>query len=123
MRISDWSSDVCSSDLAAVVATPDPLYGAVATAFVRLSQPVAEIALRAHARAPLANYKVPKRFLFLDELPRLPIGKLDKRALLALVGQAGVRRGRGGCWDSPEAWGPGPRPTPPNTTTNQEERR
>jgi acyl-CoA synthetase (AMP-forming)/AMP-acid ligase II len=72
----------------AVVATPDRLYGAVATAFVRLSQPVAEIALRAHARAHLANYKVPKRFLFLDELPRLPIGKLDKRALLALAGQA-----------------------------------
>src|SRR3546814_19471487 len=40
---------------AAVVATPDPLYGAVATAFVRLSPPVAEIALRPHARATFAT--------------------------------------------------------------------
>ena len=29
----------------------------------------------------LANYKVPKRFFIRDELPMLPIGKLDRQSL------------------------------------------
>ena len=32
-------------------------------------------------RTRLANYKVPKRFEVGDDLPRLPIGKIDKQAL------------------------------------------
>jgi len=32
-------------------------------------------------RERLANYKVPKRFEFVEELPRLPIGKVDKQLL------------------------------------------
>ena len=39
--------------------------------------PIIEAACRAH----LANYKVPKHFVIEDELPLLPIGKLDKRRL------------------------------------------
>lgn len=70
---------------AAVVPTPDPLYGAVAVAFICLSEDADEAALRAHARDRLANYKTPKRFVILDALPRLPIGKIDKRALEALA--------------------------------------
>ena len=37
--------------------------------------------LEAACRAQLANYKIPKRFFIEDELPLLPIGKLDKRQL------------------------------------------
>ena len=34
-------------------------------------------------RERLANYKVPKEIIVLDELPLLPIGKVDKKALKA----------------------------------------
>ena len=39
--------------------------------------------LAAHCRTALAAYKVPKRIVFLDELPRLGSGKLAKRLLRA----------------------------------------
>jgi len=43
--------------------------------------PALESELRAFAREHIAHYKCPKRFEFLDELPRLPTGKLYKRKL------------------------------------------
>src|SRR5690606_15194613 len=72
---------------AAIVGAPDPLYGAVAVAFVTPLGTIDEDALRTHARQRLANYKVPKRFVVLDKLPRLPIGKVDKQALLAMAAE------------------------------------
>ena len=71
--------------LAAVVAMPDPLYREIGCAFL-LRKPGSELeaeALSAWCRARLANYKIPKRFVIRDELPLLPIGKLDKTALRA----------------------------------------
>jgi len=70
---------------AAVIGVPDPLYGAVAVAFVVAAQPPPSAeALRDSLRDRLANYKIPKRFVFIDELPRLPVGKVDKKALQAI---------------------------------------
>ena len=43
--------------------------------------PELEAELKSFAREHIAGYKVPKRFEFLDELPRLPTGKLYKRKL------------------------------------------
>ncbi len=43
--------------------------------------PELEADLRRFAREHIAGYKCPKRFEFLDELPRLPTGKLYKRQL------------------------------------------
>lgn len=68
--------------IAAVVPVPDPLYGEVGHAFVlSSSQNAFGDQLRAFLRGHLANYKIPKSFTVLDEMPRLAIGKLDKRAL------------------------------------------
>ncbi|MGH3519161.1 MAG: AMP-binding protein [Haloechinothrix sp.] len=39
--------------------------------------------LKRHVRANLARYKVPRQFVFLDELPRNPAGKLVRRKLPA----------------------------------------
>lgn len=68
---------------AAVIGVPDPLFGEVGRAFV---QPAPGAGLTADeldvwCRERLANYKVPKRFELMAELPRLAIGKIDKQAL------------------------------------------
>src|SRR3546814_1783632 len=64
MRISDWSSDVCSSDLRpGAQADPD--------------------ALSAHLKALLPDYMVPQHFVALDTIPLSPNGKVDRKALPA----------------------------------------
>lgn len=68
---------------AAVVGVPDPLWDEVGYAFVVVESGLTAEALLAHGRERLANYKLPKRILIRDELPLLPIGKVDKVALRA----------------------------------------
>jgi fatty-acyl-CoA synthase len=70
--------------LAAVIGVPDPVYAEVGHAFV-VAEGTSEEELREHCRTRLANYKVPKRFTIAADLPLLPIGKIDKRALRATV--------------------------------------
>ena len=69
--------------MAAVIAMPDPLYQEVGAAYVipvkcGANATLTEDALRAFCKAHLANYKIPKRFCFVDSLPLLPVGKVDK---------------------------------------------
>ncbi len=71
--------------LAAIVSVPDPLWDEVGVAYIVPRHPVEIEELEAHCRAHLANYKIPKRFVIADELPLLPIGKVDKRALKMLA--------------------------------------
>ena len=68
---------------AAVVGVPDALYQEVGCAFVvaKANKPLAYDELRDWCRVRMANYKVPKHFHVRAELPLLPIGKVDKRAL------------------------------------------
>lgn len=64
-----------------VVGTPSERWGQQVTALVRL-RPGAdadEDALRAAAAEHLAHYKLPKAFVFVDELVRAPSGKADYR--------------------------------------------
>ncbi|MET0457255.1 MAG: AMP-binding protein [Mycobacterium sp.] len=68
---------------AAVIGVPDELYSEVGVAFVVPRDAVTPSTdeLRTFLRMRLANYKIPKRFELRPELPRLAIGKVDKRAL------------------------------------------
>lgn len=68
---------------AVVVGIPDAKWGEVGCAFVqpRGGQTVAPDALLAELRDRLAHYKVPKRLVVLDALPRLATGKVDRNAL------------------------------------------
>jgi fatty-acyl-CoA synthase len=67
---------------AAVVAAPDPMWGEIPIAFValRASSTADESALIAYARANIARFKAPKRFVF-GELPKTGTGKIQKFAL------------------------------------------
>jgi len=68
---------------AAVVAKADERWGEVPVGLVVLRPgcAVQSDELRDHCRAELAGYKCPKQFIFLDELPRNPSGKVLKRQL------------------------------------------
>ena len=68
--------------MAAVISIPDPTFQEVGIAYV-MGDEIDPDDLREFARGLLANYKVPKRVVVLAELPMLPIGKVDKKALAA----------------------------------------
>jgi fatty-acyl-CoA synthase len=70
----------------AVIGAPDDRWIEAVTAFIVLKPGVAEESvtveeLIGHARGRLAGFKVPKRVLLVDQLPRNASGKLLKRVL------------------------------------------
>lgn len=66
---------------AAAVGVDDEEFGKRLRAFVVTSTEVSEDDLKAHVKANLARYKVPREIVFLDELPRNATGKVLKREL------------------------------------------
>jgi 2-furoate---CoA ligase len=68
----------------AVVGLADEKWGKVVTAFVKRRGPVTEQDLEQFCRTSgLANFKRPRRFVFVDALPKSPVGKLLRRLLVA----------------------------------------
>jgi long-chain acyl-CoA synthetase len=67
----------------AVVAVPDERFGEDiwAAVVVRHGQAVEEEELRAHVAELVTKFKIPTRFVFRDELPKNPTGKIQKRAI------------------------------------------
>jgi malonyl-CoA/methylmalonyl-CoA synthetase len=69
----------------AVIGLPHPDFGEGVAAVVALrpGQTADEAGLRAAVARSLAGYKIPKRIVFLPELPRNAMGKIQKTALRA----------------------------------------
>jgi 2-furoate---CoA ligase len=68
----------------AVVGLPDQKWGRIVTAFVKRGTYVSEADLEAFCMdSGLANFKRPRRFVFVDAIPRSPVGKLLRRLLVA----------------------------------------
>jgi len=67
----------------AVVGVPHPYWieAVVAVVVARAGQTLTEDDVMAHCRAHLAGFKVPKRVVFLEALPKNPSGKVLKREL------------------------------------------
>src|SRR4051794_14447727 len=63
---------------AAVVGVDDEKFGQALKAFVVKDGEVDEDALKQHVKSNLANFKVPKHWVFIDELPRNAAGKVVK---------------------------------------------
>ncbi|MGP8119679.1 MAG: AMP-binding protein [Xanthobacteraceae bacterium] len=68
----------------AVVGLADEKWGKIVAAFVKRRGAVTEQELAEFCRASgLANFKRPRRFIFVDALPKSPVGKLLRRLLVA----------------------------------------
>lgn len=74
---------------AAVVGTPHDRWGQQVTALVQRAEgsEVTEDDVKDFVRSLLANYKVPKEVLFVPQVPRTPVSKVDYPATAALAGE------------------------------------
>jgi len=79
-NVIDEMSDVRES---AVIGVPHPDFGEAVVAVVvpRQGKTVGEEAVVRATKDRLANYKIPKRVVFVDELPRNSMGKVQKNTL------------------------------------------
>jgi long-chain acyl-CoA synthetase len=70
-------------DEAAVIAQPDERHGARLSAFIMPKAGVTldETLIRAACRERMENYKIPRSFTFVEQMPRTATGKTDKRTL------------------------------------------
>src|SRR3546814_20564702 len=108
MRISDWSSDVCSSDLqvvlghpavldCVVVGIPHEKWGEMVTAAIEVKDGMSidTAELLALCKERLGSIKDPKQIDIWPELPRSTAGKTLRRAVRrseeSSVGNEGVR--------------------------------
>ncbi|WP_029002658.1 AMP-binding protein [Azorhizobium doebereinerae] len=68
----------------AVVGLPDEKWGKVVVAFIKKAAPVGADELDRYCRdSGLANFKRPRRFVFVQDIPKSPVGKLLRRFLVA----------------------------------------
>jgi len=68
----------------AVVGLADARWGKLVSAFVKRRAPVAADELDQYCRqSGLANFKRPRRYVFVEAIPRSPVGKLLRRKLVA----------------------------------------
>jgi 2-furoate---CoA ligase len=68
----------------AVVGLPDERWGKIVAAFVKCRAAVAPEELDAFCRSSgLASFKRPRRYVFVAEIPKSPVGKLLRRKLVA----------------------------------------
>jgi acyl-CoA synthetase (AMP-forming)/AMP-acid ligase II len=75
----------------AVLGVPDPVWGevGVAVCVARASVSQAEIDLRGWLEGKIAHYKMPKRFVFWDEMPKSAYGKITKKLIREELAQRG----------------------------------
>lgn len=76
----------------AVVGEPDEKWVEAVTAFVVAKGEVSESELVTHVRGSLASFKLPKRIVFVEELPRNASGKILKRELRGTSATAASER-------------------------------
>jgi 2-furoate---CoA ligase len=68
----------------AVAGLPDERWGSIVAAFIKRRRPVEADTLDAFCRTSgLANFKRPRRYVFVADIPKSPVGKLLRRKLIA----------------------------------------
>jgi 2-furoate---CoA ligase len=78
----------------AIVGLPDERWGKIVTAFIKRRGPVPPDELDAFCRTSgLANFKRPRRYIFVADIPKSPVGKLLRRKLVAGEFEAEISQG------------------------------
>jgi 2-furoate---CoA ligase len=68
----------------AVVGIVDERWGKIVAAFIKRNRSVSEMELEQFCRdSGLANFKRPRRYVFVEAIPKSPVGKLLRRLLVA----------------------------------------
>ena len=77
---------------AAVIGTPDEQWGECVTAVIALKAGYAltEAHVTRHCRDNLTPYMIPRRIIFIPELPKSTVGKIHKRSLRATYSRANL---------------------------------
>ena len=71
---------------AAVLGTPSERWGQQVSALVQaIDETLTLEELQAHCRELLADFKTPRTVMFIDEVPRTPVGKVDYQAVKAMA--------------------------------------
>ena len=66
---------------AAVIGEPDDKTGEKVCAYITVKSQVSESDIKAHCKVLLTPYKIPKKIVFMQELPKSSVGKLLRREL------------------------------------------
>ena len=74
-------------DEVSVIGVPDEKWGECVVAFIVSKQQASDLEpiLKSVCKERLANYKIPKRFYFIEELPKTVVGKIDKKRLVDIA--------------------------------------
>ncbi len=89
-EVEDALDDHPKVELCGVVGFPDEHYGHIVGAFIEPKQNVHAPTvdeLTAFVSQRLSHYKVPQKWIFVDSLPKNPVGKIDRKKLRSMAEQ------------------------------------
>ncbi|NYE03916.1 fatty-acyl-CoA synthase [Bacillus niacini] len=83
LEIEHWIAAHPGVDEVAVMGLPDEKWGELVTAFIvpKHSYAIEKEELIVYCEKKLGRYKIPKKFIQLEELPKTHVGKIDKKKL------------------------------------------
>jgi fatty-acyl-CoA synthase len=86
LEIEHWLAAHPFVDEVAVIGLPDQKWGELVAAFIvtKNSYRIDEEGLRFYCERKLGRYKIPKKFIQIEELPKTHVGKIDKKKLKEL---------------------------------------
>lgn len=89
LEIEHWLAEHPIVDEVAVIGLPDEKWGELVAAFIvpKHSHTIEDEELRIYCEKKLGRYKIPKKFIPLEELPKTHVGKIDKKKLKELSKQ------------------------------------
>jgi fatty-acyl-CoA synthase len=83
LEVEQWIASHPIVDEVSVIGLPDEKWGEIVTAFIVLKSncTIEMDELKKYCSYKLGKYKIPKRFIFMDQLPKTHVGKMDKKSL------------------------------------------
>ncbi|MGJ9458390.1 acyl-CoA synthetase [Oceanobacillus sp. CF4.6] len=81
LEVEHWIESHQAVDEAAVIGLPDEKWGEIVVAFVVTKIEITPKELELHCSQKITRYKIPKKFIVIEELPKTHVGKINKTAL------------------------------------------